>query len=234
MLCLLLGAASTLAAFEAVSVVHIMLAHLTCSLLRQMRLQHRSVLCVCTGGMQGHSTQPGAEHASINRLQHSSGSMSTQFDSDNTKQLHTFCSALQDSGHVCWLSSAYQILPNFSKITSSTSVHCDTGKRDAVFMIIWPSEVLCEAMMHPLQLDYYRPSFTTNDFIYMAVAYTAPVSVTPVLLQYERPDNMPSADVESAYWPPLMQWRSEVNSSANSSLYGLFGPEVAVAGASSV
>lgn len=41
---------------------------------------------------------------------------------------------------------------------------------------------------------------------------------------------MPSAEVESAYWDPLMQWRSQVNGSANNSLFGLFAEDIAVAG----
>lgn len=41
---------------------------------------------------------------------------------------------------------------------------------------------------------------------------------------------MPAADVESAYFEPLMEWRSNANSTAGSSLFGMFGEDLAVAG----
>jgi len=44
---------------------------------------------------------------------------------------------------------------------------------------------------------------------------------------------MPAADVESAYFEPLMQWRSSVNTTASSPFHGMFSETLAVAGMSS-
>lgn len=41
---------------------------------------------------------------------------------------------------------------------------------------------------------------------------------------------MPAADVESAYFEPLVEWRSAANSSAGSSFFGIFGDDLALAG----
>ncbi len=55
--------------------------------------------------------------------------------------------------------------------------------------------------------------------------------LTPLLaMQYERAAIMPSADVESSYFQPLMQWRSSVNSTADSAYFGMFADDLAVAG----
>ncbi|KAL0046096.1 hypothetical protein WJX82_002373 [Trebouxia sp. C0006] len=50
------------------------------------------------------------------------------------------------------------------------------------------------------------------------------------VIQYERATIMPAADVESAYFEPLMQWRSSVNTTASSPFYGAFAESLAVAG----
>ncbi len=52
-------------------------------------------------------------------------------------------------------------------------------------------------------------------------------------MQYERATIMPAADVESAYFEPLMQWRSSVNTTAGSPFHGAFAETLAVAGISS-
>ena len=41
---------------------------------------------------------------------------------------------------------------------------------------------------------------------------------------------MPAAQVESAYYEPLMQWRSNVNSSADSIFHGMFSEGLALSG----
>lgn len=43
---------------------------------------------------------------------------------------------------------------------------------------------------------------------------------------------MPAADVESAYFEPIMNWRSAVNSTAGSPFQGVFAQQLAVAGKS--
>ena len=51
-----------------------------------------------------------------------------------------------------------------------------------------------------------------------------------LLLQYERAVVMPTAEVESAYFGPLMQWRSKVNSTTDGPFFGLFAEDLALAG----
>ena len=41
---------------------------------------------------------------------------------------------------------------------------------------------------------------------------------------------MPTAEVESAYLEPLMQWRSSINSTAGSPFFGKFAQGLALAG----
>ena len=43
---------------------------------------------------------------------------------------------------------------------------------------------------------------------------------------------MPTAEVENAYFDPLMQWRSSVNSTADSPFFGVFAQSLALAGES--
>nr|QOL01211.1 putative extracellular protein TR9_019 [Trebouxia lynnae] len=50
------------------------------------------------------------------------------------------------------------------------------------------------------------------------------------VMQYERAAVLPAAEVESAYFEPLMQWRSAVNSSADSAFYSKFAEGLALAG----
>ena len=49
-------------------------------------------------------------------------------------------------------------------------------------------------------------------------------------LQYERAVVMPTAEVESAYFEPLMQWRSSINNSIGSPFFGMFAQGLALAG----
>ena len=49
-------------------------------------------------------------------------------------------------------------------------------------------------------------------------------------MQYERATIMPAADVESAYFEPIMNWRSTINSTAGSPFQGVFAQQLAVAG----
>ena len=41
---------------------------------------------------------------------------------------------------------------------------------------------------------------------------------------------MPTAEVESAFYEPIMQWRSSVNSTVSSPYYGMFAQGLALAG----
>ena len=41
---------------------------------------------------------------------------------------------------------------------------------------------------------------------------------------------MPTAEVESAYFEPLMQWRSSINNTIGSPFFGMFAQGVALAG----
>lgn len=41
---------------------------------------------------------------------------------------------------------------------------------------------------------------------------------------------MPTAEVESAYFEPLMEWRSSVNSTSDSPFFGKFAQGLALAG----
>ncbi|KAL3135985.1 hypothetical protein ABBQ32_007025 [Trebouxia sp. C0010 RCD-2024] len=50
------------------------------------------------------------------------------------------------------------------------------------------------------------------------------------VMQYERSGVMPTAEVESAYFEPLMQWRSSINSTADSPFFGMFAEDLALAG----
>lgn len=56
------------------------------------------------------------------------------------------------------------------------------------------------------------------------------VVMTHFCLQYERSGVMPTAEVESAYFEPLMQWRSSINSTADSPFFGMFAEDLALAG----
>lgn len=50
------------------------------------------------------------------------------------------------------------------------------------------------------------------------------------VIQYERAAVLPAAEVESAYFEPLMQWRSAANSTSDGPYYGMFAQQLALAG----